>query len=97
MSVSKMVEDLPNNVLPGDERNDAKFRAAVAKEWVGFVNSSDQICPPSCEGSSLLGSKIGLFSPGLPMLGGCGLRYRAVVFSESACPRRVGSVVVNII
>jgi len=49
----EMVENLSNDLGPGDERNDPKFRAALTEERVGFENSLNQICPSSSESGAL--------------------------------------------
>ena len=56
----EMIENPSDDLLLGDEGNDAKLASAVTEEWVGLVNPPDQISPTFSECGTMFGSQFGL-------------------------------------
>ncbi len=51
-----MIENPSDDLLLGDEGNNAKLAPTVTEEWVGLVNPPDQISPTFSESGTMFGS-----------------------------------------
>ncbi len=56
----EMIENPSDDLLLGDEGNNAKLAPTVTEEWVGLVNPPDQISPTFSESGTMFGSQFGL-------------------------------------
>jgi hypothetical protein len=81
----------------GDEGQDAKSAATGTEEWVGFVNSADQIGPTLSEGGTMFGSQLGLVGFCIAAISRSRFPIETAVFSQSTGPRGIGPVVVDIL
>ena len=65
ISFIQVLENSCDDLGLGDEGQDAKSAATGTQEWVGFVNSADQIGPTLSESGTMFGSQLGLVGFGI--------------------------------
>ncbi len=77
-----MVKNPSDDLVLGDERNNAKLAPTVTEEWVGLVNPPDQISPTFSESGTMFGSQFGLVGFCVAATRGRGFELAALLFSR---------------
>jgi len=96
ISFIQVLENSCDDLGLGDEGQDSKSAATGTEEWVGFVNSADQIGPTLSEGGTMFGSQLGLVSFCIAAISRCRFPIETAFFSQSTGSRGIGPVVVDI-
>lgn len=83
ISFIQVLENSCDDVGLGDEGQDSKSAATGTEEWVGFVNSADQIGPTLSEGGTMFGSQLGLVGFCIAAISRCRFPIETAFFSQS--------------